>query len=62
MQFFWGAFLALTFCSPAWGTEPNRFELPLDCKINQTCWVVNYVDVDPAPGSVQDIGCGKRTY
>ena len=36
--------------------------LPLDCRINETCWIQNYVDADPAKGAVRDFQCGTRSY
>lgn len=41
----------------------SSFELalPLDCRIGETCWVANYVDVDPS-GAAKDFRCGPRTY
>ena len=35
--------------------------LPIACKIGETCFVQNYVDVDPGPG-VRDYMCGSATY
>ncbi len=35
---------------------------PIDCRIDQDCWVVNYVDVVPAIKSVRDFSCGPRSY
>lgn len=35
--------------------------LPLVCEIGETCWVVNYVDVDPSRG-VRDFKCKGRSY
>lgn len=35
--------------------------LPLECRLGQTCWVANYVDVDPAT-SARDFRCHTRTY
>jgi hypothetical protein len=34
---------------------------PLRCVLGETCWVANYVDVDPTPGA-RDFRCGPRTY
>ncbi|MDX2287519.1 MAG: M23 family metallopeptidase [Hyphomicrobiaceae bacterium] len=41
--------------------DAPRLSLPLDCEPGRTCFVQNYVDVDPGPG-VQDFACGKATY
>lgn len=35
--------------------------MPVDCVIDETCWVVNRVDVDPGPQAV-DHTCGDHTY
>jgi hypothetical protein len=35
--------------------------LPLTCILGETCWVANYVDVDPS-GEAKDFRCRKRTY
>ncbi|MFO0997969.1 MAG: M23 family metallopeptidase [Alphaproteobacteria bacterium] len=35
--------------------------LPLDCTPGVDCWVLNYVDVDPGPGT-RDGACGARSY
>jgi len=41
--------------------EPPTLELPIDCQLGQTCWLVNHVDTDPGPGD-QDYRCGAMTY
>lgn len=35
--------------------------LPLDCRLGETCWVANYVDVLAGPHA-QDFHCQPRTY
>jgi murein DD-endopeptidase MepM/ murein hydrolase activator NlpD len=35
--------------------------LPLDCKIGETCWVANYLDVDSTQAA-RDFRCHARTY
>jgi len=35
--------------------------LPLECRLGETCWVANYVDVDPAT-TAHDFRCHARTY
>jgi hypothetical protein len=42
---------------------PPRFRLgfPLQCRLGQSCFVQNYVDVDPGPGA-RDWHCGGRSY
>lgn len=36
-------------------------ELPIDCQIGSTCWLVNHVDTNPGPGR-QDYRCGAMSY
>jgi hypothetical protein len=42
---------------------PHEFDLslPLDCRLTETCWVANYVDVNPS-AQAQDFQCQPRTY
>ncbi len=35
--------------------------MPLRCEPGKTCWIVNYVDLDPGEGIV-DYACGTATY
>ncbi|MGI9385237.1 MAG: M23 family metallopeptidase [Methyloligellaceae bacterium] len=35
--------------------------LPIDCKLGETCFIQNYVDVDPSAG-VKDYRCGAAAY
>lgn len=49
------------FTSPSLQAQP-QFTLPIDCTIGTDCWVVNYMDVDPARESALDYQCGFRTY
>lgn len=35
--------------------------MPIDCTPYQTCWIQNYVDVDPGPGRA-DYKCGAMSY
>ena len=41
--------------------EPPVLELPIDCQVGRTCWLVNLVDSDPGPGH-QDYRCGPISY
>lgn len=41
--------------------EAPRFDLPIDCRVGEVCFVQNYVDQDPGPGR-QDHACGPLTY
>jgi len=38
-----------------------RLSLPIACEPGRTCFIQNYVDVDPSPG-VRDYACGGATY
>ncbi len=40
---------------------PPQLALPLSCQPGTTCWIVNYVDLDPGDG-VRDYTCGVATY
>jgi hypothetical protein len=46
--------------NPAGAAAPV-LELPIDCKLGTTCFIQNYTDLDPSPGS-RDYQCGTRTY
>jgi murein DD-endopeptidase MepM/ murein hydrolase activator NlpD len=37
------------------------FSLPIRCVPGETCWVANYVDIDPGP-EARDFTCGFQTY
>ena len=41
--------------------EPIALAMPVQCELAVSCWVANYVDVDPGEG-VADFRCGPRTY
>jgi len=42
---------------------PNnpKFALPIECKLDQECFILLYSDRDPSPKAV-DFGCGRQTY
>ncbi len=42
--------------------EGPAFTLPIDCVAGESCWIVNYVDLDKAPKATADYKCGWRTY
>ncbi len=46
--------------APADAQRP-QLHLPIDCKPGTTCWIPNFVDLDPGPG-VQDYTCGPNSY
>lgn len=41
--------------------DPPSLGLPLECKLGQTCWVMNYPDDDPGPAA-RDFTCRSRSY
>src|SRR5215467_8018022 len=41
--------------------EREGLGLPLICTLGETCWVANYVDVDPTEAA-RDFHCRSRTY
>lgn len=47
----------LLAAAPGNTAEAPRFSLPIDCKIGKTCYIVKYVDRDPAAGYA-DYRCG----
>jgi murein DD-endopeptidase MepM/ murein hydrolase activator NlpD len=52
-------FLAL-LATPAWA-EPPVLQLPMNCTLNQSCFIQQYVDVDETSG-VRDFAGGSATY
>ena len=51
----WGGTVA------AASVEETKLGLPLVCQLGETCWVANYVDVDPTEAA-HDFRCKGRTY
>lgn len=60
-QLFCFGFLFSILSVPVVHAAPPEFSLPIDCKIGETCWLVNFVDHDPGPGR-QDFRCGNLSY
>ena len=56
----WLAALLVAALPGARAGEP-RFELPVDCRMGETCSIQNYVDHDGGPGR-QDYACGQLSY
>ncbi len=46
---------------PLGPVESQGLDLPLVCRLGETCWVANYVDVDPTEAA-RDFRCKGRTY
>jgi hypothetical protein len=55
-------FLLLFAVLPTAAQAELRVQLPIACAPNEDCWVVNYLDVDPASGAAADFRCGSLTY
>ncbi len=51
------AALALYTFAPQAGAEEFRLSLPLDCELGKTCFIDDYVDIDPERGKQQDFAC-----
>lgn len=49
-----------TMQGPAAAESPIRLQLPLNCQLNQDCFVQNYFDHDTGKGA-QDYTCGSET-
>ncbi len=60
MKFFF-IFTVLLFLAVPSRAQTPSFQMPLDCKPGENCWVVNHVDVDPSE-TAQDFRCGSLTY
>ncbi|MEM7210964.1 MAG: M23 family metallopeptidase [Pseudomonadota bacterium] len=41
--------------------RPDSLAFPIDCELEETCFIQNYVDRDPGPG-IADFTCGPMTY
>jgi len=48
--------------NPAASQDKPDFIFPVDCALNQDCWVANYVDVNPKEDKAEDFTCGPRSY
>jgi Peptidase family M23 len=60
--FLWiAALLMLSPGAHSQASAPPALEVPVACRINEACWVVNHVDLDPGRGR-QDYRCGTMTY
>lgn len=54
-------FIVLVWPFKTYAADP-QFIVPLDCALGKDCWLVNYVDVDPADGAIKDFKCNAKTY
>lgn len=56
------AVVSLLTCGVATAAAgPISLDLPVDCEIGRSCFVQQYVDIDPGPG-IRDWMCGGQTY
>lgn len=55
----WLAILIALAAAPA--AAEGWLALPVDCRIGETCWPLQYVDHDPGP-EARDYRCGGRAY
>ncbi|MGP6087253.1 M23 family metallopeptidase [Antarctobacter jejuensis] len=55
------AALALISSAPHAGAEDLRLALPLDCEMGKTCFIDDYVDINPEQGRQQDFACGYNS-
>lgn len=53
--------IALGCSTQGFSTPSISLGLPLDCKLGQGCFILQYPDRDPSPNAV-DYGCGRMTY
>jgi hypothetical protein len=58
----WAMVLTIWFGTVASASvEETELGLPLICQLGETCWVANYVDVDPTEAA-RDFRCKSRSY
>lgn len=53
--------LLLLCAAPTRAADPPSLRLPLNCRLGETCWVMNYPDADPGPEG-RDFTCRPRSY
>lgn len=59
--------LVAVWASAVWSQTPapappgGGFRLPVDCQLNEDCWIANYFDVVAGPAEA-DFRCSSRTY
>lgn len=56
-------FLLILLCwqNVAFASSTN-LEWPIDCSVNEDCWIVNHVDTDTTTSQAKDFTCGNLTY
>ncbi len=61
--FLWLIFYAcLAHAGNAYAETDPRFAFPVDCRLGESCWIVNYVDTDAEKNTHRDYACGTKTY
>lgn len=53
---------SLTVCPRSGAAQSPSFVFPLECTPGETCWILNYMDINRSPGKAEDYTCGSRTY
>ncbi|MEQ9123815.1 MAG: hypothetical protein RIM80_14780, partial [Alphaproteobacteria bacterium] len=61
MAFRAGGLAILIALAAAPAAAEGWLALPVDCRIGETCWPLQYVDHDPGP-EARDYRCGGRAY
>ena len=61
MMMCWWEGASINLAGQAGLIEREGLDLPAECILGETCWVANYVDVDPADAAL-DFHCNPRTY
>lgn len=53
--------LCSAFCLLSAPVGAQQLRLPLDCRLGETCFIQNWMDLDPGPGRA-DAACGPLSY
>lgn len=61
MRIFLTAFVFFAVISVAQAAD-IRLQWPVACSLGENCWMMNYVDIDPATDKIKDAQCSWRTY
>ncbi|KAF0187408.1 MAG: M23 family metallopeptidase [Hyphomonadaceae bacterium] len=59
--FRFSALLALLAAQTPVAAHAQPLRLPIDCRLGETCFIQNWIDLDPGPGRA-DRACGPLTY
>jgi hypothetical protein len=51
----------MTAC-PAFAADSPRLRFPVECHLNESCWLMNLPDTDPDTGVFKDYKCGPHSY